>query len=79
MPMSGDSFTYRYSVDADTRPHWSEHEKRRLSPRLCSPVGMFRQPAGTGSSQAFRFVAQNEAKPELAPAFLPISLAAPPQ
>jgi hypothetical protein len=39
---------------------------------------MFRQPAGTGSSQAFCFVAQNEAKPELAPAFLPISLAAPP-
>jgi hypothetical protein len=41
---------------------------------------MFRQlPAGTGSSQAFCFVAQNEAKPELAPAFLPVSLAAPTQ
>jgi hypothetical protein len=41
--------------------------------------GMFRQlPAGMGSSQAFCFVAQNEAKPEFAPAFLPIS-PAPPQ
>lgn len=82
MPMSGDGFSRRYSVVADTRRCWSEDEKQAI-------IGEALQPAVNVSAVArrhgikpslllrWRKMAQKEAKPSAAPAFLPVSLAAP--
>ncbi len=82
MPMSGDGFARRYSVTADTRRRWSEDEKQAIIREALQPsvnVSAVARRHGMKPSLLFRWrkMAQKEAKPEAAPAFLPVSLAAP--
>jgi transposase len=82
VPMSGDSFARRYSVVADTRRRWSEDEKQAIIREASKPavnVSAVARRHGIKPSLLFRWrkLAQKEAKPAAAPAFLPVSLAAP--
>ncbi len=82
VPMSGDSFARRYSVVADTRRRWSEDEKQAIIGEALQPgvnVSAVARRHGMKPSLLFRWrkPAQKEAKPAAAPAFLPVSLAAP--
>lgn len=83
VPISGDKFTRRYSVVADTRRRWSEDEKQAIIAEALRPgvnVSAIARRHGIKPSLLFRWrkMAQSEAKLAVAPAFLPISLAAPP-
>ena len=82
MPMSGDNFSRRYSVVADTRRRWSEDEKQAIIREASRPavnVSAVARRHGIKPSLLFRWrkLAQKEEKPASAPAFLPVSLAAP--
>ena len=78
MDMSGANFSHRYSVD--TRRRWSEEEKQAIIAEALQPgvnVSAVARRHGIKPSLLFRWrkLAKN-AKPEPAPAFLPISLTA---
>src|SRR5271167_776399 len=82
VPISGDHFAQRYSVVADTRRRWSEDEKQAIIVEALQPgvnVSAVARRHGIKPSLLFRWrkMAQKEAKTEAAPAFLPVSLAAP--
>jgi transposase len=82
VPMSGDNFAHRYSVVADTRRRWGEDEKQAIVAEALQPgvnVSAVARRHGIKPSLLFRWrkMAQKEAKPAAAPAFLPVSLAAP--
>jgi transposase len=78
--MSGANFAHRYSVD--TRRRWSEDEKQTIVAEALQPgvnVSAVARRHGIKPSLLFRWrrLAKNDAKPESAPAFLPVSLTAP--
>ena len=80
MDMSGANFAHRYSVD--TRRRWSEEEKQAIVAEAVQPgvnVSAVARRHGIKPSLLFRWrkLAKNDAKPEPAPAFLPVSLTAP--
>jgi transposase len=82
VPISGDNFAHRYSVVADTRRRWSEDEKQAIIAEALRPgvnVSAIARRHGITPNLLFRWrkAAQREAKPEPAPAFLPVSLTAP--
>jgi transposase len=81
VPISGDDFSRRYSVVADTRRRWSEDEKQAIVAEVSQPgvnVSAVARRHGIKPNLLFRWrrMAQKEAKPAAAPAFLPVSLAA---
>ena len=75
--MSGANFAHRYSVD--TRRRWSEDEKQTEALQPGVNVSAVARRHGIKPSLLFRWrkLAKNDAKPEPAPAFLPVSLTAP--
>jgi transposase len=78
--MSGANFAHRYSVD--TRRRWSEDEKQVIVAEALQPgvnVSALARRHGIKPSLLFRWrkLAKSDAKPEPAPAFLPVSLTAP--
>ena len=78
--MSGANFAHRYSVD--TRRRWSEDEKQAIIAEALHPgvnVSAVARRHGIKPSLLFRWrkLAKSDAKPEPAPAFLPVSLTAP--
>jgi transposase len=78
--MSGANFTHRYSVD--TRRRWSEDEKQAIIAEALQPgvnVSAVARRHGIKASLLFRWrkLAKNDARPEHAPAFLPVSVSAP--
>jgi transposase len=80
--MSGDNFSRRYSVVAETRRRWSEAEKLAIIGEALQPgvnVSAVARRHGIKPSLLFRWrkLAQKEAIPGSSPAFLPVSLAAP--
>ena len=80
MDMSGANFTHRYSVD--TRRRWSEDEKQAIIAEALQPgvnVSAVARRHGIKASLLFRWrkLAKNGARPEHAPAFLPVSVLAP--
>jgi len=82
VPTSGDHFAHRYSVVADTRRRWSEDEKQAIVAEVLQPgvnVSAVARRHGIKPNLLFRWrkMAQKEAKPAAAPAFLPVSLGAP--
>jgi transposase len=82
VPMSGDNFARRYTVVADTRRRWGDDEKQAIIGEALQPgvnVSAVARRHGIKPSLLFRWrkMAQEEAKPEAALAFLPVSLAAP--
>jgi transposase len=81
VPLSGDDFSHRYSVVADTRRRWSEDEKQAIIAEGLQPgvnVSAVARRHGITPNLLFRWrkAARNEVKPA-APAFLPISLTTP--
>jgi transposase len=82
VPISGDGFSHRYSVVADTRRRWSEDEKRAIVAEVLQPgvnVSAIARQHGIKPNLLFRWrkMALRDAKPPAGPAFLPVSLAAP--
>ena len=82
VPISGDDFSHRYAVVADTRRRWSEDEKQAIIAEALRPgvnVSAIARRHGITPNLLFRWrkAAQTEAKPAAAPAFLPVSLTAP--
>jgi transposase len=74
VPISGDGFSRRYSVVAETRRRWSEDEKRAIVSEALRPgvnVSAIARRHGIKPSLLFRWrkMAQKEVKPETAPAF----------
>ena len=81
MPISGDGFSRRYSIVADTRRRWSEEEKQAIVAEALRPgvnVSAVARRYGIKPNLLFRWrkMAQQDAKPSAAPAFLPVSLEA---
>ena len=81
MPISGDGFSRRYVV-AYTRRRWSEEEKEVIVAEALQPgvnVSAVARRHGIKPNLLFRWrkMAQIDAKPASAPAFLPVSLEAP--
>ena len=71
VPMSGDGFSRRYSVVADTRRRWSEDEKQAIIGEALQPgvnVSAVARRHGIKPSLLFRWrkMAQKEAKPAAA-------------
>jgi transposase len=82
VPISGDGFSRRYSIVADTRRRWSEEEKQAIVAEALRPgvnVSAVARRYGIKPNLLFRWrkMAQEDAKPSAAPAFLPVSLEAP--
>jgi transposase len=82
MPISGADFSHRYSVVADTRRRWSEDEKQAIIAEALQPgvnVSAVARRHGITPNLLFRWrkAAKTEAKPAIAPAFLPVSVSAP--
>ena len=82
MTISGDGFSHRYSVVADTRRRWREDEKQAIVAEVLQPgvnVSAVARRHGIKPNLLFRWrkMAQRDAKPPAAPAFLPVSLEAP--
>ncbi|MGO9545747.1 MAG: IS66-like element accessory protein TnpA [Rhodomicrobium sp.] len=78
--MSGDNFTRRYSVVADTRRRWSEDEKQAIIREALQPsvnVSAVARRHGIKPSLLFRWRKLAQQAPASPPAFLPVSLAAP--
>jgi transposase len=78
--MSGANFAHRYSVD--TRRRWSEDEKQAIVAEALQPgvnVSAVARRHGIKPSLLFRWrkLAKNDAKPDPALAFLPVTLTAP--
>jgi len=82
VPLSGDDFSHRYAVVADTRRRWSEDEKQAIIAEALQPgvnVSAVARRHGITPNFLFRWrkAAQTEAKPAVAPAFLPVSVTEP--
>ncbi len=82
VPLSGDDFSHRYSVVADTRRRWSEDEKQAIIAEALLPgvnVSAVARRHGITPNLLFRWrkAAQTDAKAAVAPAFLPVSVTAP--
>jgi transposase len=82
MPVSGYNSARRYSVVADTRRRWSEDEKQAIIAEALQPgvnVSAVARRHGITPNLLFRWrkAALPEAKAAVAPAFLPVTLAAP--
>lgn len=80
-PISGDGFSRQYSVFADTRRRWSDEEKEAIVAEALRPrenVSAVARRHRIKPNILFRWreMAQMEAKPASAPAFLPVSLKA---
>jgi transposase len=82
VPISGDGFSRRYSVVADTPRRWSEEEKQAIvaeAAQPCANVSAVARRHGIKPSLLFRWMARDEGNAKAAgPAFLPVALAAPP-
>jgi len=82
VPISGDDFSHRYSVVADTRRRWSEDEKLAITAEALQPgvnVSAVARRHGITPNLLFRWrkAAKTDAKPAAAPTFLPVSVTAP--
>jgi transposase len=82
VPLSGDDFSHRYSVVADTRRRWSEDEKQAIIAEALQPgvnVSAVARRHGITPNLLFRWrkAAQTDAKPAVTSAFLPVSVTAP--
>ena len=82
MPLSGDDFSHRYSVVADTRRRCSEDEKQAIIAAALQPgvnVSAVARRHGITPNLLFRWrkAAKTDAKAAAAPAFLPVSVTAP--
>jgi transposase len=83
VPMSGDHFSRRYSIVAETRRKWSDTEKQAIvaeAERLGANISAVARRHGIKPSLLFRWRRlAREAQPSSAvPAFLPATLALPP-
>jgi transposase len=82
VPISGNDFSHRYSIIADTRRRWSEDEKQAIIAEALEPgvnVSAVARRHGITPNLLFRWrkAARTDAKPAAAPAFLPVSVTAP--
>ena len=80
--MSGDNFSRRYSVVAETRRYWSEAEKRAIIAEAARPdanISAVARRHGMKPSLLFRWrrIAQDAKDQPRAPAFIPVTLALP--
>ena len=83
VPMSGDNFSRRYSVVAETRRKWSDTEKQAIVAEAAQPgvnISAVARRHGIKPSLLFRWLRlAREAQPSsTTPAFLPVTLALPP-
>lgn len=83
VPMSGDNFSRRYSIVAETRRKWSDTEKQAIVAEAAQPdanISAVARRHGIKPSLLFRWRRLvREAPPcSAAPAFLPVTLALPP-
>jgi transposase len=81
--MSGDNFSRRYSIVAETRRKWSDTEKQGIVAEAAQPganISAVARRHGIKPSLLFRWRRlAREARPSsTAPAFLPVTLALPP-
>ena len=80
--MSGDNFSRRYSVVAETRRYWSEAEKRAIIAEAARPdanISAVARRPGMKPSLLFRWrrIAREAKDQPRAPAFIPVTLALP--
>ena len=81
--MSGDNFSRRYSVVAETRRHWSEVEKRAIiaeaAARPDANISAVARRHGMKPSLLFRWrrIARDAKDQQHVPAFIPVTLALP--
>lgn len=83
MPMSGDNFSRRYSIVAETRRKWSDTEKQAIVAEAAQPganISAVARRHGIKPSLLFRWrrLARKAQPSSAAPAFLPVTLALPP-
>lgn len=83
VPMSGDNFSRRYSIVAETRRKWSEAEKQAIVAEASRPganISAVARRHGIKPSLLFRWrrLAREAQTPSAAPAFVPVTLALPP-
>ena len=83
MPMSGDYFSRRFSIVAETRRRWSEAEKQSIVAEAERPdanISAVARRHGIKPSLLFRWrrLAREAQACPAAPAFLPVTLALPP-
>jgi transposase len=81
--MSGDNFSRRYSIVAETRRKWSDAEKRAIVAEAARPganISAVARRHGIKPSLLFRWrrLARKAELSSAAPAFLPVTLALPP-
>ena len=81
--MSGDSFSRRYAVVAETRRRWSEAEKQVIVAEAARPdanISAVARRHGIKPSLLFRWrrMARNAPAPTPEAAFIPVTLALPP-
>ena len=81
--MSGDGFSRRYSVVAETRRRWSETEKQVIVAEAARPdanISAVARRHGIKPSLLFRWrrMARNAPRATPEPAFIPVTLALPP-
>lgn len=82
MPMSGDNFSRRYSIVAETRRKWSDTEKQSIVAEAAQPganISAVARRHGIKPSLLFRWrrLAREAPPCSAAPAFLPVALALP--
>ena len=80
--MSGDNFSRRYSVVAETRRYWSEAKKRAIIAEAARPdanISAVARRHGMKPSLLFRWrrIAREAKDQQRAPAFIPVTLALP--
>ena len=83
MPMSGDNFSRRYSIVAETRRKWSDAEKRAIVAEAARPganISAVARRHGIKPNLLFRWrrLTRKAELSSAAPAFLPVTLALPP-
>ena len=83
MPMSGDNFSRRYSIIAETRRQWSDAEKQSIVAEAERPganISAVARRHGIKPSLLFRWrrLAREAQVHAVAPAFVPVTLALPP-
>jgi transposase len=83
VPISGDNFSRRYSIVAETRRKWSDAEKHSIVAEAERPganISAVARRHGIKPSLLFRWrrLARETPPPSTAPAFVPVTLALPP-
>jgi transposase len=83
VPMSGDNFSRRYSIVAETRRKWSDTEKQAIVAEAAQPganISAVARRHGIKPSLLFRWrrLARKAPDHPAAPAFMPVTLALPP-